>query len=74
MIDIYLTAYGGATVWFADSMALQGSLVNTLKVLPRGRHPEKKNSFYSSISQIGVTQQQVTLNTINILLVPKTHP
>ena len=32
MIDIYLTAYGGATVWFADNLALQGSLVNTLKV------------------------------------------
>ena len=32
VIDIYLTAYGGATVWFADHQALQGSLVNTLKV------------------------------------------
>ena len=32
VIDIYLTAYGGATVWFADNQALQGSLINTLKV------------------------------------------
>ena len=32
IIDIYLTAYGGATVWFADNQALQGSLIHTLKV------------------------------------------
>ena len=31
MIDIYLAAYGGATIWFADDKALQGTLVNTLK-------------------------------------------
>jgi len=31
IIDIYLTAYGGATVWFADNQALQGSLIHTLK-------------------------------------------
>ena len=33
IIDIYLTAYGGATVWFADNQALQGSLIHTLKVI-----------------------------------------
>ena len=31
VIDIYLAAYGGATIWFADDKALQGTLVNTLK-------------------------------------------
>eukprot|EP00090_Calanus_glacialis_P010441 TRINITY_DN18825_c0_g1_i1.p1 TRINITY_DN18825_c0_g1~~TRINITY_DN18825_c0_g1_i1.p1 ORF type:complete len:503 (-),score=129.85 TRINITY_DN18825_c0_g1_i1:55-1374(-) len=31
IVDIYLTAYGGATVWFADDKALQGSLINTLR-------------------------------------------
>ena len=31
VIDIYLCFYGGATVWFADKTALQGSLVETLK-------------------------------------------
>ena len=31
VIDIYLCFYGGATVWFADKDALQGSLVETLK-------------------------------------------
>lgn len=31
VVDIYLTAYGGATVWFADDKALQGSLIHTLK-------------------------------------------
>jgi len=31
VIDIYLAAFGGATVWFADNKALQGSLINTLK-------------------------------------------
>ena len=31
MIDIYLAAYGGATIWFADDKALQGTLINTLK-------------------------------------------
>jgi len=30
VIDIYLTFYGGATVWFADKNALQGSLIETL--------------------------------------------
>jgi long-chain-fatty-acid--CoA ligase ACSBG len=32
VIDIYLAAYGGATIWFADDQALQGSLIHTLKV------------------------------------------
>ena len=31
VIDIYLAAYGGATIWFADDKALQGTLINTLK-------------------------------------------
>ena len=31
VIDIYLCFYGGATVWFADKSALQGSLVDTMK-------------------------------------------
>jgi len=31
VIDIYLTMYGGATVWFADKDALQGSLIDTLR-------------------------------------------
>ncbi|XP_023339812.1 long-chain-fatty-acid--CoA ligase ACSBG2 isoform X2 [Eurytemora carolleeae] len=31
IIDIYLSAYGGATISFADKEALQGSLINTLK-------------------------------------------
>jgi long-chain-fatty-acid--CoA ligase ACSBG len=31
VVDIYLSAYGGATVWFADDQALQGSLIVTLK-------------------------------------------
>jgi len=31
IVDIYLAAYGGATVWFADDKALQGSLIHTLK-------------------------------------------
>lgn len=31
IVDIYLCAYGGATVWFADDKALQGSLINTLR-------------------------------------------
>jgi len=31
VVDIYLSAYGGATVWFADDKALQGSLIVTLK-------------------------------------------
>ena len=39
IIDIYLTAYGGATVWFADNQALQGSLIHTLKV---GHHYHPK--------------------------------
>jgi len=30
VIDIYLTFFGGATVWFADKDALQGSLIDTL--------------------------------------------
>ena len=30
VIDIYLTMFGGATVWFADKYALQGSLIETL--------------------------------------------
>ena len=30
VIDIYLTIFGGATVWFADKDALKGSLLNTL--------------------------------------------
>lgn len=30
VIDIYLAAYGGATIWFADDKALQGTLINTL--------------------------------------------
>lgn len=30
VIDIYLCFYGGATVWFADKTALQGSLIDTL--------------------------------------------
>ena len=30
IIDIYLCFFGGATVWFADKTALQGSLVDTL--------------------------------------------
>ena len=29
-IDIYLIMYGGGTVWFADKMALQGTLLKTL--------------------------------------------
>jgi len=29
-IDIYLILYGGGTVWFADKMALQGTLLKTL--------------------------------------------
>ena len=31
IIDIYLCFFGGATVWFADKSALQGSLVETLR-------------------------------------------
>ena len=31
VIDIYLTMFGGATVWFADKDALQGSLIDTLR-------------------------------------------
>jgi len=31
VIDIYLAAYGGATIYFADDKALQGTLINTLK-------------------------------------------
>jgi len=31
IVDIYLAAYGGASVWFADDKALQGSLINTLR-------------------------------------------
>jgi len=31
VIDIYLAAYGGATIWFADDKALQGTLINTLQ-------------------------------------------
>lgn len=31
VIDIYLAGYGGATIWFADDKALQGTLINTLK-------------------------------------------
>ena len=30
IIDIYLCFFGGATVWFADKTALQGTLVDTL--------------------------------------------
>ena len=30
IIDIYLCFFGGATVWFADKSALQGTLVDTL--------------------------------------------
>ena len=30
IIDIYLSFFGGATVWFADKTALQGTLVDTL--------------------------------------------
>ena len=30
MIDIYLTMFAGATVWFADKAALQGTLLDTL--------------------------------------------
>jgi len=31
VIDIYLTIHHGATVWFADKDALQGSLIDTLR-------------------------------------------
>ena len=31
MIDIYLTMYGGAAMYFADKTALQGTLIQTLK-------------------------------------------
>jgi len=31
VIDIYLAGYGGATIYFADDKALQGTLINTLK-------------------------------------------
>jgi len=31
VIDIYLALFGGASIYFADNMALQGTLINTLK-------------------------------------------
>ena len=31
VIDIYLSAYGGAAMYFADKKALQGTLIQTLQ-------------------------------------------
>ena len=47
IIDIYLSAYGGATISFADKEALQGSLINTLKEV----NPTKflGNNIFSSL-------------------------
>ena len=49
LIDIYLSAYGGATISFADKEALQGSLVNTLKEVNPTKFLGIVSKLYSTV-------------------------
>ena len=53
MIDIYLTMFAGATVWFADKAALQGTLLDTLlEARPTRYHPLHHGDFAKHVAAV----------------------